>query len=248
MSWFWRKCFYAKDLPELREKEREYERDRLDKLDVYVMAKTDINYVFDRYMDTKHDLRSSTRSNPTDGAMSELKRNNKKHSSIKHALTIEQERLFLSYLDENQDYARWKPLFTVMFGTGCRIGEVIGLRWEDIDCEKKSISINHSVSYYPRREKTYKCEFRVSEPKTQAGIRTVPMLSKVKDAFELEEKMQAELGVYNTAEIGGFSNFIFCNRFGSLHNPAAINRAIKRIVNDCNANEIIKARENTVNQ
>lgn len=27
-------------------------RDRLDKLDVYVMAKTDINYVFDRYMDT----------------------------------------------------------------------------------------------------------------------------------------------------------------------------------------------------
>lgn len=47
MSWFWRKCFYAKDLPELREKEREYERDRLDKLDVYVMAKTDINYVFD---------------------------------------------------------------------------------------------------------------------------------------------------------------------------------------------------------
>lgn len=303
-----RKCFYAKDLPELREKEREYERDRLDKLDVYVMAKADINYVFDRYMDTKHDLRSSTRSNyiymynhfvrkgfgkrkindirysdvllfynslldksmsvntvdnihtvlhptfqmavrdniirsnPTDGAMSELKRNNKKHSSIKHALTIEQERLFLSYLDENQDYARWKPLFTVMFGTGCRIGEVIGLRWEDIDCEKKSISINHSVSYYPRREKTYKCEFRVSEPKTKAGIRTVPMLSKVKDAFELEEKMQAELGVYNTAEIGGFSNFIFCNRFGSLHNPAAINRAIKRIVNDCNANEIIKAK------
>ena len=58
-----RKCFYAKDLPELREKEREYERDRLDKLDVYVMAKADINYVFDRYMDTKHDLRSSTRSN-----------------------------------------------------------------------------------------------------------------------------------------------------------------------------------------
>lgn len=54
--------------------------------------------------------------------------------------------------------------------------------------------------------------------------------------------MQAELGVYNTTEIGGFSNFIFCNRFGSLHNPAAINRAIKRIVNDCNANEIIKAK------
>ena len=43
-----RKCFYAKDLPELREKERQLEKDRLDGLNEYLMAKADINYVFDR--------------------------------------------------------------------------------------------------------------------------------------------------------------------------------------------------------
>ena len=26
-----------------------------------------------------------------------------------------------------------KNLFAVMFDTGCRVGEIIGLRWEDID-------------------------------------------------------------------------------------------------------------------
>lgn len=303
-----RKCFYAKDLPELREKERQMEKDRLDGLDVYLMAKTDINYVFDRYMETKTELRSSTetnytymynkfvrkgfgkrkiadvrysdillfynslldkglkpntvdtihtvlhptfqmalrdqiiRTNPTDGAMSELKRKNKKLSSIKHALTLEQERAFLQYLDDNQDYVRWKPLFTIMFGTGCRIGEVIGLRWEDINVENKSISVNHSVSYYPRKDNTYKCEFRVSLPKTEAGIQTIPMFTKVREAFELEKKMQDQLGMHNHMELGGMKNFIFCNRFGTLHNPAAINRAIKRIVNDYNAKEIVKAK------
>lgn len=43
-------------------------------------------------------------------------------------------------------------------------------------------------------------------------------------------------------ELDGMRDFIFCNRFGNLHNPAAINRAIKRIVDDYNAKEIVKAK------
>lgn len=303
-----RKCFYAKDLPELREKEKQYERDRLDGLDVYLMAKADINYVFDRYMDTKTELRSSTytnytymynkyvrkgfgkrriadvkysdvllfyqsliekgfkpnsvegihrvlhptfqmavrddiiRNNPAAGVMAEIKRKNRKHSAMKHALTLEQERAFLNFLDENSDFGRWRPLFTVMFGTGCRIGEVIGLRWDDVDMKKNLININHSVTYYPRSEKSYKCEFEVSLPKTEAGIRTIPMLPRVKEAFELERTLQDMTGIHNHVELDGMKNFIFANRFGNLFNPASINRAIKRIVDDYNAKEIIRAK------
>ena len=39
--------------------------------------------------------------------------------------------------------------YTHLLGTGCRIGEVLGLRWEDIDYEKRIISINHNLTYYP---------------------------------------------------------------------------------------------------
>lgn len=302
-----RKFIYASDLETLREREEEMMKNKLDKLDVYVIAKADVNFVFDRYIATKTELRSTTmtnyvytydryvrkgfgkkkiaevhysdvlmfyngllekdlsvntvdsvhtvlhptfqlalrdnviRSNPTDGVMAELKRKNTDPNDIRHALTIEQQREFLDYI-ERPEYVRWKPLFTVMFGTGCRVGEVIGLRWKDIDLKNESISINHNVTYYPRSDKGYRCEFRVSLPKTEAGIRLIPMLDKVKDAFLLEKKNQKEHGYHSLVELDGMSGFIFCNRFGNLHNPASINREIKRIVDDHNAYEEVKAK------
>jgi integrase len=35
-------------------------------------------------------------------------------------------------------------------GTGCRIGEIIGLRWDDVNMEERLIDINHSLTYYPK--------------------------------------------------------------------------------------------------
>jgi integrase len=301
-----RRFVYAQDLGDLREREKQITKDNLDGIDVYALAKSDINYVFDRYISTKTELRSTTmtnyvytynryvrkgfgkkkiadirysdvllfynalhdkglnvntidsvhgvlhptfqmavrdnilRNNPSDGVMAELKKKIKGRPEQRHALTLEAERAFLGYLDE-PDYNRWKPLFTVMFGTGCRVGEIIGLRWEDLNFEDNTISINHNVTYYPRSEKAYKCEFEVSLPKTKAGIRTIPMLDKVRDAFISEKEYQQENGVHCIMEVDGMSGFIFCNRFGNLHNPASINRAIKRIVDDYNAREEVKA-------
>ena len=40
-----------------------------------------------------------------------------------------------------------------MLGTGCRIGEVIGLTWDDIDFENATLSINHQIIYKKRTEK-----------------------------------------------------------------------------------------------
>ena len=73
-------------------------------------------------------------------------------------------------------FYNWYPLFVFLLGTGCRIGEVIGIRWDDVDLEKRIININHSLTYYPRADDNYRCEFRVSEPKTQSGIRNIPMI------------------------------------------------------------------------
>ena len=56
-----RKCFYAKDLPELREKEEKMIKDRLDGLDVYLLGKSTINFVFDRYIENKKEIRESTK-------------------------------------------------------------------------------------------------------------------------------------------------------------------------------------------
>ena len=53
-----RKYLYSKTLEDLRDKELELQRNRVDRLEAYVMAKADINYVFDRYIATKSELRS----------------------------------------------------------------------------------------------------------------------------------------------------------------------------------------------
>ena len=87
-------------------------------------------------------------------------------------------------------------LFKFLLGTGCRIGEAIGIRWEDIDLEKRTISINHSVVYYSREFKEHPiCSFAVSLPKTEAGIRTIPMMDTVYDALQMELDDQKEHGL-----------------------------------------------------
>ena len=128
-----------------------------------------------------------------------------------------------------------------MLGTGCRIGEALGLRWQDVDFDNRTISVNHSLVYYPANGSN-KCVLRVSLPKTDAGIRSIPMLDIVKDAFEMLYEEQKEYG-FNETEIDGMTGFIFCNRFGSVPNPQTVNRTIKRVANSYNAEEIIKAKK-----
>ena len=307
-----RRCIYAKELTELREKIKQLKRDQLDGIDVYSQGRSDINTAFDRYISTKTELRSSTRSqylylynhfirngfgkrkitevcfsdvvlfygalsqqglkvrsietihfvlrpafqlavrdniirtNPAAGAMSEMKRKWREFDSSRHALTLEQERIFFNELDKPRN-RRWKNFFVVMFGTGCRIGELIGLRWEDIDFENGLISINHNVSHHIREEKGFKMGYELSLPKTQSGIRTIPMLAKVREVLEQQYASYKEFGNPCRMELGGMTNFIFCNRYGNIFNSCTVNPVIKRIVLEYNeaeeANAIIENRQ-----
>ena len=58
-----RKYIYANDLVTLREKEAQLTKDQMDGLNIYVAGKATVNFVFDRYMSLKTNLRQTTRSN-----------------------------------------------------------------------------------------------------------------------------------------------------------------------------------------
>lgn len=81
----------------------------------------------------------------------------------------------------------------------------------------------------------------ISKPKTEAGIRTVPMLDTVYDAFMLEREEQEENG-FNQTTVDGMNGFVFVNRNGGVPNPQSINRTIKRIAHSYNAEEVVKAK------
>ena len=180
------------------------------------------------------------RVNPTDGVMAEIKKSHNWEKPKRHALTEEQQGAFIDYMKNSEMYSHWLPLFTAFLGTGCRVGELIGLRWEDIDTKNDTISINHNLIY--RQNDDGVCEMHITTPKTEAGKRTIPMLQEVKHAFISERKRQMEQGI-RTCTIDGYTNFVFLNRENYVHNPQTINRAIVRIYKAYNEEEEKNAKK-----
>ena len=178
------------------------------------------------------------RKNPADGVLKEIKKNSGKNKGIRHALTLQQQKAFIDEIRYSPDFYHWYPLFVTLLGTGMRISECIGLRWQDVDFKNRCISVNHAVTYYVRNNVS--C-FGVSMPKTETGIRTIPLMDAVYDALLNEYERQKKDG-FCTYELEGMSGFVFSNKHGFLHRPHCINAAIKRIYESHNAREIIDAK------
>ena len=136
-----------------------------------------------------------TRKNPSDGVIAEVKKRQGRKQKVQRALTMEQQTELLNYVTDHPLYDIWRPLFTVLLGTGCRIGEICGLRWQDVDMEKRIIDINHSMTYFRRgKQAPYTFEFKFEPPKTKAGIRKIPMLDDVYEVLKEVYDYQKENG------------------------------------------------------
>ncbi len=114
-----------------------------------------------------------------------------------------------------------------------RVGEITGLRWCDIDLEEEVININHTLVYYCTRTEAGQI-FAINTTKTKAGERTIPMLPIVKEAFLMEKKYQEECGIKSEAVVDGYRDFIFVKRFGNVQHQGTLNKALRRIIRDCN--------------
>ena len=184
------------------------------------------------------------RINPSDNALKELKQSRNFEVKKRKALTIEEQKLFVNFLKNSRQYNHWYPVFAVMLGTGMRVGEATGLRWCDIDLKEKEVSVNHTLVYYNHAENG--CYFAINTPKTEAGKRTIPMLDFVKDAFLQERKNNMANGVRCQVIIDGYTDFIFVNRFGNAQHQGTLNKALRRIIRDCNDEVLLKGEKNPV--
>lgn len=172
------------------------------------------------------------RTNVSDNALKELKQSRNLYTEKKRSLTTQEQKLFLDYLKKNPMYQHWYPIFSLMLGTGLRVGETTGLRWEDVDFENNIISINHTLVYYNHNKGG--CYFGINTPKTRAGERTIPMIDSVREALLQEKENQIMQGIECKVTVDGFTNFIFINRFGNVQHQGTLNKALRRIIRDCN--------------
>ena len=184
------------------------------------------------------------RFNPSDNALKELKAAYQNESEKKRAMSLEQQIIFQDFLYNCNTQKRWYPIFYVMLWTGMRVGEVTGLQWDDLDFKNNVISVNRTLVYYSKG-KGIGNRYAINTTKTEAGKRKIPMTSEVKKAFFMEKELQEAFNVRCIDSIGGYNDFVFLNRFGNVHNNGTLNKALRRIVRDCNLDIIDKSRNST---
>lgn len=180
------------------------------------------------------------RANPAANAAEDVRKSRMGDKTRRHALTIQEQEAFVNFVASSKTYQHWLPLFTFLLGTGCRIGEAAGLRWQDCDFEKSTISINHSLLYKPLHGKGY--AFHISTPKSSSGWRTVPMLQEVKQALLEEQHRQLEDGGC-AVEVEGYTGFVFTTGKNNLRTPGSVNDAIRRICAAYNREETAAAAQ-----
>ena len=64
-----------------------------------------------------------------------------------------------------------------------------------------------------------------------------------REAFEHEKQKQEDLGLHCEVTIDGYTDFIFINRFGQAQHQATLNKAIRRIIRDCNDEQFLHSDE-----
>ena len=150
------------------------------------------------------------------------------------ALTVDQQERLLAFARQSKIYRRRLPMLQVMLGLSCRCGELIGLTWKDVDMERREVTIKNQLIY-----KNYGdgCKFHLSKPKTDAGIRTIPMSNMVYHAFEAQKRQNFLLGIPRNVEVEGRSDYIFVSKNGRPLMPNAVNNALYNLVAAYNKEE-----------
>ena len=92
-----------------------------------------------------------------------------------HYLTREEQRLFLETARRSHNYNQ----YALILETGLRTGEMIGLTWDAIDFERRTLTINKTLEFRHAQK-----VWRVGPPKTQQSYRTIPLTDKAYDILK----------------------------------------------------------------
>lgn len=171
------------------------------------------------------------RKNPAKGALGDYGRPPKELN----ALTLRQQEELLSFVKPHGVFNVYHPMLTVMLGTGLRCGELAGLTWNDVDMEKREVSVNHQLIYKNFGDGL---KLHASTPKTASGIRAVPMTEKVFRAFEEQKTLNSLLNKDGKGfSVDGYSDFIFMTKNGRPLLMSSVNKILSNIVKDMNRQE-----------
>lgn len=123
--------------------------------------------------------------------------------------------VLLTKLKEDKYYSGYFPLVLLAISTGARLGELLGLSWQDVDLKKKEINIRQSLQH------SSLLGLFVETPKTKAGIRRISIPEEtVKTLQELKtSKTSGKVIAFNVNE-----DFCFTTKNNTPFSPSNLNK------------------------
>lgn len=126
-------------------------------------------------------------------------------SVTREAITRKEERTFLDFIKNDKHYSKYYDGMYILFKTGMRISEFVGLTLKDVDLESRTINIDHQLQR--TGNKIY-----IDSTKTYAGKRVIPMQD---DVYECFQRIVARRNPPKVEPmIDGYSGFLWFDKDG----------------------------------
>lgn len=100
-------------------------------------------------------------------------------SVTREAITKKQERAFLEFVKNDKHFCKYHEGIYILFKTGLRISEFVGLQKSDIDFVNDTIRVDHQL------QRKRDMEYIIEDTKTPDGERFLPMTKEVRNCFEI---------------------------------------------------------------
>ena len=130
-------------------------------------------------------------------------------SVTREAITRKQQRAFLEFIKADKHFNRYYEGIYILFHTGLRISEFVGLTISDIDLENGKINIDHQL------QRKRNMEYIIEATKTDSGTRMVPMTEEVQDCFRFiitnRKKPKKEPVIYDKNRVS-YKGFLYLDK------------------------------------
>ena len=125
-------------------------------------------------------------------------------SVTREAITRKQQREFLRFIKEDKHFCKYYDGIYILFHTGLRVSEFVGLTINDIEFDKERIKVDHQL------QRTRNMKYEILTPKTEKGERYVPMQKDVVDCFRriIQNRKHPKI----EPMIDGYSGFLFLDK------------------------------------
>ncbi len=135
---------------------------------------------------------------------------------------------FLAHCKEERHYIT----FLLAIYTGMRRGEILGLKWSDIDFEKKIIRVERTLIHIPGNG------YQFSSPKTFKSKRQIHIPDQILDDLVFHKKQQEQWKEIFGQEYQD-NNLVVCTEKGTIQDPRNVLRVLKRF---CESAKVTKIR------